>query len=715
MAMKKLRALLWTLAVVVAVAAPAGAQNAPIAIYDGDAPLESIRAQGVEMKRLDDGSLQINNGVDDRWPGVHFEGYWNLEAYSAIEVSLQSTCDKEFTLYFRMDSKGVDVKTLDGATTLSVKLAPGEKKVWRIELPQSLNAETRQKLFAMRGKPGGIKTDSYSVDKGAKYNRREIVAFRPFVNQNKERNSWKLISIVALPETEPTPEYLRWTPDEFFPMIDEFGQFMHKDWPGKTRSLEELRAQIEIEDADLAANQPTEFDKYGGWENGPKLEATGSFRTEKIDGFWYLVDPDGRLFWSNGVDCVGHSNAVTPVSEREFYFCDAIPTKPDPNNKLSRFLGKSSNSVNNFYADYGEFWTFNFSASNLYLKYGDDWEEREKDSVKRRLRSWGLNTIGNWSNMNIVRYAKTPYVATVNSNSRKIEGSSGYWGKFVDPFDPGFKPSVVKSIENNKDAANDPYCVGFFVDNEISWGEAGSLTRAALSSPKDQPVKQACVAWLKGKYETIDKLNAAWNVELASWDALADEPFETPKNAAANSDIDAFYTVICEKYFEGIRDAVRERAPGKLYLGCRFAWTNDLAKAAAQKYCDVVSYNFYKNEVGDFKPVEGEDKPVMIGEFHFGALDRGMFHEGLGPRADQNARAEAYETYVKSALGNPWIVGAHWFQYGDQPTTGRFDGENYQIGLVDVCDRPYVETIDAVRRVGYNMYRIRRDASAIRR
>ena len=29
----------------------------------------------------------------------------------------------------------------------------------------------------MRGKPGGIKTDGYSVDAGAKYNHRELVAF----------------------------------------------------------------------------------------------------------------------------------------------------------------------------------------------------------------------------------------------------------------------------------------------------------------------------------------------------------------------------------------------------------------------------------------------------------------------------------------------------------------------------------------------------------
>ena len=169
--------------------------------------------------------------------------------------------------------------------------------------------------------------------------------------------------------------------------------------------------------------------------------------------------------------------------------------------------------------------------------------------------------------------------------------------------------------------------------------------------------------------------------------------------------------MICEKYFAEVADAVHRSAPGKLYLGCRFAWTNDLARAAAQKYCDVVSYNFYKREIGGFKPVEGEDKPVIIGEFHFGALDRGMFHTGLVSCNDQNGRANAYKEYVQSALRNPWIVGTHWFQYGDQPTTGRFDGENYQIGLVDVCDVPYYETINAIREVGYSMYETREAAA----
>ena len=49
-------------------------------------------------------------------------------------------------------------------------------------------------------------------------------------------------------------------------------------------------------------------------------------------------------------------------------------------------------------------------------------------------------------------------------------------------------------------------------------------------------------------------------------------------------------------------------------------------------------------------------------------------------------------------------MGTHWFQYADQPATGRGDGENYQIGFVDVCDTPYPEIVKACREVGYGMY-----------
>ena len=177
--------------------------------------------------------------------------------------------------------------------------------------------------------------------------------------------------------------------------------------------------------------------------------------------------------------------------------------------------------------------------------------------------------------------------------------------------------------------------------------------------------------------------------------------------ATARDDLQAFYTRIAESFFEQCRAAVHAADPQGLYLGCRFAWANDRAIRAAGKFCDVVSFNKYSESVADFRYPEGVDKPMLIGEFHFGALDRGMFHTGLRPVADQPARAAAYRNYVRGALGNRWIVGTHWFQFGDQATTGRGDGENYQIGFLDIADTPYPETIAASRGVGAELYRLR--------
>ena len=121
-----------------------------------------------------------------------------------------------------------------------------------------------------------------------------------------------------------------------------------------------------------------------------------------------------------------------------------------------------------------------------------------------------------------------------------------------------------------------------------------------------------------------------------------------------------------------------------------------------------MSFNFYDHDVLKFHELpDGVDKPVIIGEFHFGALDRGPINPGIIWLKDQNERAATYRRYLESALRNPNIVGTHWHQYADDVTTGRFDGENFQNGWVDICDNPYPETISAVRWVGDNMYDIR--------
>ena len=86
-----------------------------------------------------------------------------------------------------------------------------------------------------------------------------------------------------------------------------------------------------------------------------------------------------------------------------------------------------------------------------------------------------------------------------------------------------------------------------------------------------------------------------------------------------------------------------------------------------------------------------------------------MFSAGLCPAGTQAERARLYRRFVEGALMHPNIVGCHWFQYRDQPLQGRGDGEAYQVGFVDVCDRPYRELVRAARQIGETMYEGRKN------
>ena len=105
------------------------------------------------------------------------------------------------------------------------------------------------------------------------------------------------------------------------------------------------------------------------------------------------------------------------------------------------------------------------------------------------------------------------------------------------------------------------------------------------------------------------------------------------------------------------------------------------------------------------------DRPIVIGEFHCGALDRGVLNGTLVPCKDQKERAAVIKQYLVSAITHPRFIGAHWHHLSDEPTFGRFDGEAMQNGWTDVCDTPYPETVEAIRWVGDNMYRLRWEAS----
>ena len=482
---------------------------------------------------------------------------------------------------------------------------------------------------------------------------------------------------------------------DFLPCFDKYGQFKYREWPGKTHSDAEMRAVTAEEEKDLAAHPgPKDWNKFGGWAAGPQLKATGRFRTEKVNGKWWLVDPEGRLFWSWGAVRVTPSSAMTPLNgnprtpkvggnlpDRDFLF-EALPKKGEP---LAEFYNTYDDLLRAFYLKRDETRWFDFSSANLYRKYGPDWFAKYSDSCHRRLRSWGCNTIANSSDLRICLQDRTPYAERVECLSRPIAASWGQWFKFRDPFDESFKRGCKAELERHGREAPDPWCIGFFIDNEIQWGaKPTDLAQWALWSPDDQPAK----------------------IEFVK--RLAAKGIDPKKDAVPEEELKAFTVAISEEYFKRTREALREFDPGLMYLGCRFAGVaRPWAMAACVKYADVVSYNIYADEIRNWRLPGGYDAPVMVGEFHFGAHDRGLFGASLINKGSQAGRAKALKGYVESALANPQVVGVHWHQFADQATSGRFDGEYFQVGWTDICDRPYQETVDALRAIDLYATRVK--------
>jgi len=648
-------------------------------------------------------ALRIASGHKAEWPGVTFkapQGHWDLSKYEYLSLDVKNTGANKATVCCRVDNPGAD--GVKNCNTESLELQPGQTGTLKVVFKRKAPGGLDIKLFGMRANPPGTKGGEGGIDPA------NVTQFLIFVPKPTEDHLFELGTVRAGGSYSAPPAPVV-EAKSFFPFIDTFGQYLHADWPGKTHSLEELKRHAESEAAELKAKPgPEQWDQYGGWKDGPALEATGFFRVAKHEGKWWFVDPEGKLFWSHGVDCV-NAHASTPIEERQEWFKDYPGEQPEFKSCLSKEY-----ALHGYYKG-RTVQCFNFGQANLIRKYGADWKPAAAAIAHLRLRSWGMNTIANWSDSYIYFAAKegrgelrTPYTATVNFRGKLLEGSEGYWGKFRDVFDPDFKAQIAKEMAKQKGkTAGDPWCLGFFVDNEIAWGDDTSLAVAALQSPPEQEAKKVFIEDLKAKYGEVEKLNAAWGTQHASWDALLQARTAPDKKKAAE-DLHAFYTKTAEEYFKVIRDAVKEIAPKQLYLGCRFAWVNDRAVAAAVKYCDVVSYNLYRKSIADFKCPAKADVPLMVGEFHLGALDRGMFHTGLVALKSQEERASTYKDYVQGALRHPQFVGTHWFQYRDEATTGRpYDEENYQIGLVDNADTPYAETISAVRQVGYGMYEYR--------
>ena len=716
--MKKLAVLLLA-AVAISVVAFAIYRPEPSMKLIEELPSEEILPYRNCSMEVADGSILMTPPEGKLDAGFEIQGNYDLSKYKCARFTVENLNPAPMRLYVSFSHENTSYLRGRSTRRMSVGhlyyIRPGEKQELELPFPRPLEHPEVEEALNIYDNTQNMQYTPYAHAFGFASYAGDLTRVKQILFAGKmlgfgttEVKGWRISNFeIVEGERAENPDVVKMSKEEFFPFIDQYGQYKHHEWEGKIHSDEELQKALAKEEADLAAHTaPASFNKYGGWADGPRQEATGRFYLKKVDGKWWFIDPEGCLWWSHGVVRVTPSSAVTPLDNRKFYY-EGLPEK---GSDFEKFYYTNDALLRPYYTKRGHKETYDFSSANIYRKYGENYLEKYAEMAHRRLRSWGLNTIANSSDKDICLMSKTPYIERLEIHSAPIDGTGGLWWQISDPFDPSFKQELILQLKAREKELKDPYLVGLFVDNELKWGGESYLAEKAAQNPATAAVKRELVKHYQKKYNSIEKLNVAWGTSFSSWKALLENDKELPKQAGA--DLVEFNDLIVHGYFRNIREVFNEYAPGVLYLGCRFAGrsSNNRALHIGAEYCDAISHNMYNYDLSDYVQPAGIDKPMIIGEFHFGTMNQGMFHHSLIRVKNQKERGEAYAKYVRSALVHPQIVGTHWHQFSDQATTGRFDGENFNVGFTDVCDTPYYEIINGIRAVGYDMYNIRSQA-----
>ena len=402
------------------------------------------------------------------------------------------------------------------------------------------------------------------------------------------------IRSITLAKEEPGSDFLAGKP-----VLDEFRQWAHADWPRKIKSREQLAKESADEEKTLKSGD-FDYCQYGGYKN-TQAKATGFFRVERIDGKWWFVDPHGHLFLSqssNGLDGRGGSGRRGGATNQE------------PNASASR--------------------------------------------LTRRLDAWGFNTGARGMGKPYVTYVRAP------------RGQNTFLGLpdvYSDEFARGLDEAAASQCAPRR---NDPLLLGYFIGNEPPWeGRESEVVGMILAGP-----------------------TTATQTKAREFLAAGDTPQRRKE----------FVLAAFAKQLDLVGAAIRKYDANHLNLGIRFGGNPSEDVLRIARVFDVCSINVYEYEptsqVERTSRITG--RPVLIGEFHFGVPADGL-GAGLVQTRDQVERGKGYRYYVEQAAVLPGFVGAHWFTWRDEPVLGRMDGENYNIGFVDVTDRPYPELVEAAK------------------
>ena len=478
-------------------------------------------------------------------------------------------------------------------------------------------------------------------------------------------------------------------------LIDKYGQSIQSPWIGKVASDTNLKSDDINEQAWLAAHPPpTGLDAWGGVRDaGWSLTGTGFYTTTQRNGYWWLISPDGNpLFYTGVCTAPNLGGDSTPVTSRPGLF-EGLEANSGSTSVLwgGSPWGESGNPS-----------YYSHPTANLQRKYGTAWAQLETERTAQRVQSWGFTGLGKWSSP----VAPLPILPVLGTSAPTLAGH-------MDPFNANTQSQFANDIASQiRGRLTDPSILGWSFQNEIQ----GIVLLDELKQILTLVNAPARLALLQYSLNTIHagklaEFNASWGTTIGSASDLAG--ISSGKQPAA-SELEPL-----RRYYENalhhmIYQTFKQIDKNHLYFSYWIVpgwWADPEDWQIAAANCDVLGFDRYAFSLltPDLLALLNDlDKPALIGEFAFPPhynLERGFAVYNSANAVDDASAGDAYAKFILGAATEPHLIGTLWFEYRDEPLTGRGPGfgsldvygEDYAFGLIDVTDRPKYELVKRMR------------------
>ena len=621
---------------------------------------------------------------------------WASDDYFVLDMKFQATSRTFLNFDFYIN----ETKRV----TLNYSIIPNH----RIKLAASIR-DLKSDAWYLLPHPGNLKAHNYGIETQIKDINRVLL-------RTENVRDGETLTIYDAYITKVLPDFT--VQGEI--MVDKLGQYAPTEFEGKFHSEQELVEYLHSEyerSLQISGYKNQDWNQYGGYKK-LKFDKTGYFHTHFDGKRWWLVDPEGCAFLSNGI-CYGTRMGVHGVVTGVENLFEWLPSSDDETyhdawstaDNIPEFVKRNGVEIGKTRK------LFNFARANMIRAFGTDWWNKWVDITGARFKEWGFNTISvcvnNYFDENVYEFLKRikiPYTWTLKSfpKTKKM-----IFRDFPDVFSPEYKELCEIFAKQLEPLSDDPYMIGYFINNEPEWLVAQhvnqiNIAERMLVSDEDLYSKRELIHFLQEKYVTVDSFNQVWGLQITDFnDLMTPIAEERLTKLEIKKDLEEFKDILVFTYNKIPSDAVKVYAPNNMCLGMRYA---DLKEGdfAGTEFYDSFSFNCYRKDPSKVFDIgnKGSQTPFMIGEWQYGASDTPYLCSALVTCPDNEMRGKACSNYIKKSFSNYQLVGAHYFEYNDQPILGRFDGEAMPHGLITVTNRPYEQCIKYFAKANYHLYDI---------